>query len=58
MKDPSGLLNDYAPSFYVMLSTLNEKRIHQPWKHVFLTEVYKCLNTLSRTLINEVFYLR
>ena len=52
------ILSDYEPSFDDMLSTLNEKTIHQCCINVLLTEVYKYLNGFSRELMNEVFYLR
>ena len=41
-----------------MLSTLNEKIIHQRCINVLLTEVYKYLNGFSSELINEIFHLR
>ena len=52
------ILSDYEPSFDDMLSTLNEKTIHQCCINVLLTEVYKYLNGFSPELMNEVFYLR
>ena len=51
------MLNDYEPSFYDMLSTLNKKTFYQRCINVLLTEVYKYLNGLSPELMNEVFYL-
>ena len=50
------MLNDYEPSFYDMLSTLNKKTFYQRCINVLLTEVYKYLNDLSPELMNEVFY--
>ena len=52
------ILNDYESSFDSLLSTLNEKTIHQRCINVLLTEVYKYLNSYSPDLMNEVFYLR
>ena len=52
------ILNDYESSFDSLLSTLNEKTIHQRCINVLLTEVYKYLNGYSPDLMNEVFYLR
>ena len=52
------ILNDYKSSFDSLLSTLNEKTIHQRYINVLLTEVYKYLNGYSPDLMNEVFYLR
>ena len=52
------ILNDYELSFYDMISTLNEKTIHQRCINVLLTEVYKYLSGLSPKFMNEVFYLR
>ena len=52
------ILNDYDSSFDSLLSTLNEKTIHQRCINVLLTEVYKYLNGYSPDLMNEVFYLR
>ena len=49
------IFNDYESSFYCVLSTLNEKIIHQRCINVLLTEVY---NGLFSELMNEVFYLR
>ena len=40
-----------------MVSTLNEKTIHQRRMNVLLTEVYKYLTNLSPKMMNEVFYL-
>ena len=51
------ILNNYELSFDSLLSTLNEKTIHQPCINVLLTEVYKYLNGYSPYLINEVFHL-
>ena len=34
------------------------KKIHQRWKNVFLTKVYKYLKGYSPDLMKEVFYLR
>ena len=39
------ILDDYESRFYDMLSTLNEKTIHQCCLNVLLTEVYKYLKT-------------
>ena len=52
------ILNDFESLFNSLLSTLNEKTIHQRYINVLLTEVYKYLNGYSADLINEVFYLR
>ena len=52
------ILNDYESSFVSLLSTLDEKTIHQRCINVLLTEVYKYLNGYSPDLKNEVFYLR
>ena len=52
------ILNDYESSFDSLLSTLNEKTIHQRCINVLLTNVYKYLNGYSPDLMNEVFYLR
>ena len=38
------ILNDYESSFGSLLSTLNEKTIHQRCINVLLTEVYRYLN--------------
>ena len=48
------IFNDYDS----LLSTLNEKTIHQRCINVSLTEAYKYLNGYSPDLMNEVFYLR
>ena len=52
------ILNDYESSFDSLLSTLNEKAIHQRCINVLLTEVYKYLNGYFPDLMNQVFYLR
>ena len=52
------ILNDYESSFDSLLSTLNEKTIHQRCINVLLTEVYKYLSGYFPDLMNEVFYLR
>ena len=50
--------NVYESSLDSLLSTLNEKAIHQRCINVLLTEVYEYLNGYSLDLMNEVFYLR
>ena len=52
------IFNAYESSFDSLLSTLNEKTIHQQCINVLLTKIYKYLNDYSPDLINEVFYLR
>ena len=52
------ILNDYESSFYSLLSTLNEEKVHQRCINVLLTEVYKYLNVYSPDLMNEIYYLR
>ena len=52
------ILNDNNPSFDSLLSTLNEKSIHQRCINVLLTEVYKYLIGYSPDLMNEVLHLR
>ena len=51
------ILNDYESSVDSLLSTLNEKTIHQRCINVLLTKVCKYLNGYFPDLINEVFYL-
>ena len=41
-----------------MLSTLNEKTIHQRWIDSLLTKRYKLLNGYSPDIMNDVFHLR
>ena len=50
------IFNAYESSFDSLLSTLNEKTIHQQCINVL--QIYKYLNDYSPDLINEVFYLR
>ena len=52
------IFSDYQSSFNSLLSTWNEKTIHQRCTNVYFTEVIKYLNGYSPDLINEVFYLR
>ena len=52
------ILNAHESSFDSLLSTLNEKTIHQRCINVLLTEVYKYLSDYSPDLMNEFFYLR
>ena len=49
--------NGYESSFCDMLSTLNEKIIHQRFINVLLSEVYKYLNGIFPELMYEVSYL-
>ena len=58
MKDLSDLTpNDSESSFYDILSTLNQKTVHQQYINVLLTKVFKYLNVLSPELMNEVLLL-
>ena len=41
-----------------MVSTLNEKVIHQPWVNILLNKVYRYLSSLSPEIMNKVFSLR
>ena len=52
------ILNDYKLSFDSLLSTLNEKTIHQRCINILLTEAYKYLNGYSPDFMNDGFYLR
>ena len=52
------VLNDYESSFYGMLFTLHEKKIHQSCINVLLTKERKNLKRPSPELMNKVFYLR
>ena len=58
IKDHSDLIpSDYESSFYDMLSTLNEKTLHQQCINVLLAKAFKYLNVLSPELMNEVLLL-
>ena len=47
------ILNDYGSSFYDIISTLNEKAIHQRCINVLLNEVYNYLDVISLELMKS-----
>ena len=52
------VFQDYESEFDILLSTLNEKTIHQRCINVLLTEEFKYVNGYCPDLMNKVFYLR
>ena len=49
------IYNDYTSEFDTLLSFGNHLKIHEINKRRLLTEVYKCLNGLNPSFLNDLF---